>query len=222
MTSERYAKLLQVLDRRQPDLTVVMENVHKPHNLAAIARSCDAVGVPEIHAATNLDEVAMNIKASSGSEKWVDVKMHPDIRTVCDELHRRDFVVLAAHFDERAVDYRTVDYTGPTAVLVGQELDGLTEGAVDQADGSIIIPMMGMVQSLNVSVATALILFEARRQREAAGMYDSPRLEKAVYDRQLFEWAHPRVAEYCRERGLTYPQLDDEGEIIRESFCNRD
>ena len=191
MTQRRLERIRQVLSRRQPDLTVVMENVNKAHNLAAIARSCDAVGVGEIHAISDNPRVRLTHKVASGASRWVRIHRHASIGEACGMLRERGFQLLAAHLGETAVDFREIDYTRPTALLVGAELSGVSEQAGALADRHIVIPMLGMVQSLNVSVASALVLFEAQRQRLAAGFYDSPRLPPEEYRRLLKEWTSP-------------------------------
>ncbi|MBW1644782.1 MAG: tRNA (guanosine(18)-2'-O)-methyltransferase TrmH [Deltaproteobacteria bacterium] len=210
---QRFAKIAAVLRRRQPDLTVVMDNVHKPHNLAAIARTCDAVGIQEVHAVSADHGIRLTQRAASGCRKWITIRSHRSIADAYRELRRRGFRLYAAHLDDRARDFREIDYTAPTAIVVGAELDGLSPAAAAGSDGTLIIPLAGFVQSLNVSVATALILFEAYRQRQAAGFYDHCRLDGETYRRLLFEWLHPKVAAYCRRHQLPYPALDDRGEI---------
>ncbi len=213
MTPERYRKLRAVLDKRQPDLTVLMENVHKPHNLSAILRTADAVGVYEAHAVNPTGGVPTYNETSGGSEKWVYLRVHPDIATAVQHLKARGFAVYAAHLSEEAVDYRAVDYTRPVAVLLGAEKWGVSPEAAALADRHIVIPMMGMVQSLNVSVAAAVILFEAQRQRQAAGLYDRVRLDAETYRRTLFEWGYPKLAAIYRKEGRPYPELGPEGEV---------
>jgi tRNA (guanosine-2'-O-)-methyltransferase len=126
-------------------------------------------------------------------------------------LKGRGFRVLAAHPGPDAVDVRDADFTEPTALMMGAELLGLSAEALALADQRISIPMVGMAQSFNVSVATALLLFEAFRQREAAGMYDESRIDPEDSERILFEWAYPRIARHCRNRGTPYPSLGDDG-----------
>jgi tRNA (guanosine-2'-O-)-methyltransferase len=110
-----------------------------------------------------------------------------------------------------------VDYTAPTALLFGQEKDGVTEEALELVDGLLEIPMEGMVTSLNVSVAAALVLYEAYRQREGDGAYEGgPRLSEEVYRKTLFEWAHPVLARMCRRKGVEYPELGEDGEVLGE------
>ena len=213
MTPERFAKLKQVLARRQPDLTVVTDNVHKSHNISAIIRTCDAVGVHRIHAVSPGGEFRRHHMVSGGSKKWVHVDFHPDCAALVRDLRDQGFQCLAAHQDTDSIDYRQVDYTRPTALVLGAELEGMSAPAMSAADQSIAIPMEGMVGSLNVSVAAAVILYEAQRQRREAGLYNQPRLPSETLAAELFEWAHPDVAARCRQRGLAYPELTPNGDL---------
>jgi tRNA (guanosine-2'-O-)-methyltransferase len=126
--------------------------------------------------------------------------------------------ILAAHAAPEAVDFREADLTEPTCIVLGSELTGPTQYAIDHADAAIVIPMHGLVESLNVSVAAALILFEAERQRWAAGHYDRPPPDQQAFDRTLFEWAYPKVAKRCRKLGLPYPDLNEDGALTRNPF----
>lgn len=213
MTPERYQKAIAVLNRRQTDLTVVMEHVHKPHNLAAVIRTCDAVGIPDIHAITEVSGFRMRQKAASGSGKWVNIRIHDHVSDALTQLKNQGHAIYCAHFSEQARDFRDIDYTQPVAIVMGSELKGVSEEALAMADGEITIPMMGMVQSLNVSVAAALILYEAQRQRQEAGLYDRVHISPDWYEKTLFEWLHPTVTRYCKRHQLPYPELDDEGYI---------
>lgn len=214
-TRRRFSRVRSVLDRRQPDLTVLLENVHKPHNFAAVLRTCDAVGVFEAHAVTPEGaEPALNRAVTSGAGKWVRVRSWAELGPACDALGGRGFQLVAAHPAPGAVDFRGVDYTRPTALVLGQEKEGVTAEAMARADRLVVIPMLGMVPSLNVSVAAAVILFEAARQRAAAGFYDRSRLDPETYRTTLFEWAYPTLAARCRERGQPYPELDAEGGVL--------
>ncbi|RMG54198.1 MAG: tRNA (guanosine(18)-2'-O)-methyltransferase TrmH [Gammaproteobacteria bacterium] len=221
MSPERLARMKAVLARRQPDLTVVMDNVHKPHNLAAIVRTADAVGIPLVHGVSPHAEFRLRQKSASGSGKWVGVETHEDIAGCFERLRGQGMRIYCAHLSETAVDFRQIDFTRPTAVVVGAELEGVGEEAAALADGHVIIPMLGMVESLNVSVATAILLYEAQRQREAAGLYEQPRLDPETMERILFEWSYPDIADYCRRKGLPYPALDENG-MIAEPLADRD
>ncbi len=214
MTPERFHRIQTVLQRRQPDLTVLLDNVHKGHNLSAIVRSCDATNVFAVHAVNSHGAIRSHRDITSGSGKWVNTHIHKDTQRAIDTLRSQGMQLLTAHLSAQAVDFREVDYTCPTAIILGAELDGVSELASEQADKHIIIPMGGMVESFNVSVAAALILYEAHRQREAAGMYRSLRIDEDIYRRTLFEWTHPKLARFYQQKGLAYPALNEDGDII--------
>lgn len=213
-TPERYHRLRAVLDRRQGDLTVLMEDVRVPRNLAAILRSCDAVGVFAAHAVWPGGLLKISNPASGGNRKWLPVHEHPTLAAALAQLKGEGLRVLAAHPAADATPFREVDFTCPTCLMVGNEDAGLSPEALAAADGVVGIPMEGMGTSLNVAVAAALLLFEAQRQRRAAGFYDAPRLDPEVYDRTLFEWMYPRIAARCRQREVAYPSLGAGGEIL--------
>ncbi|MGB1455936.1 tRNA (guanosine(18)-2'-O)-methyltransferase TrmH [Spongiibacter marinus] len=214
MTPERYQRLRAVLDRRQPDLTVITDNVHKGRNLSAIVRTADAAGIAEMHAVIDDKDYKAFRGTAMGSHSWVAVRRHRDIAALITGLQGDGYQVLAAHLDADSVDYRQPDYTRPTAILLGAEKRGVSAEACALADAHITIPMMGMVQSYNVSVAAGIILSEAQYQRDQQGLYDRPRLDEQTYRRTLFEWAHPQVRDFCRENGLDYPALrEEDGEI---------
>lgn len=215
-TVERFHRVRRVLERRQPDLTVVMEDVHKPHNFSAVVRTCDAVGVLDAHAITPDGTLSVADAVAMGSRRWMRVHTHASVYECFDQLRDDGFQILAAHPDERAIDFRQADYTLPTAILLGQEKDGVSVEAAARADGWIVVPMHGMVASLNVSVAAAIVLFEAERQRSAAGLYDHCRLDDETYRTTLFEWAYPKLARKCRREGVEYPALGEDGELLGE------
>ncbi len=199
-----------------------MENVHKTRNLGALARTCDATGIGEIHAIT-ADSTAVKLghKTAGGTEKWIQVRQHGTTAEAYATFRARGLNILAASVGVGTVDFRTVDYTLPSVIVVGSELDGLSDEAAASADLRLHVPLMGMVESLNVSVATGIILYEAARQREQAGMYACRQIGREEYDRLLFEWLHPSVAAYCRKNGRSYPRLDQDGEIHESISGNR-
>ena len=148
MTPERFQKIKDILIKRQPDLTVVLDNVHKPHNLAAIIRSCDAVGISDIHGiSSNEQKVSVNLKSASGSNHWVNLHIHHSIPNVISELKQSGFSIYAANGSTKAIDYRKVDYTKPSVIVLGAELDGISPETLDAVDEVIKIPMQGMVES---------------------------------------------------------------------------
>ncbi len=218
MTPERFNKIRRVLEQRQPDLTVLADGVHKAQNLSAMLRTCDAVGIHRMHlVAAPGQKTGIWKRSAGGSARWVRLKRHPESGDAVSALKQAGFALYAAHLDERATDYQDVDYTRPCAIVMGAEKYGVSEAVKQACDATITIPMFGMVESYNVSVATALILAEARRQRTRAGLYDTRRLSDVDYHETLFEWCQPRLALYCRERGLAYPPLDATGDVLEPS-----
>jgi tRNA (guanosine-2'-O-)-methyltransferase len=214
----RYERLRAVLDRRMDDLTVLLEQVEKPHNLSAILRSCDAVGVLEAHAVCFEGRLPTFNSTAQGSQKWVPLQRHDSAAEAIDQLRGRGFRIYGTHLAVEALDYRSCDFTGPTAFVLGAEKWGLSASAAAAIDQAIVIPMRGMVQSLNVSVAAATLLFEALRQRQENGCLPShgEGVPAERYSRQLFEWAYPEVAAWCRREGRPYPALEPDGAIGEE------
>ncbi|MFN6338281.1 MAG: TrmH family RNA methyltransferase [Cyanobacteriota bacterium] len=212
----RFARLKAVLDRRMGDLTVLLERVEKPHNLSAILRSCDAVGVLEAHAICREGRLPTFNSTAQGSQKWVPLRVHGDGVLALTALKHQGFRLYGTHLGVEALDYRLCDFTGPTAFVLGAEKWGLSEEVAALVDQAVFIPMRGMVQSLNVSVAAATLLFEALRQRQVAGLV--PERGEGVpperYGELLFHWAYPEVARWCREQGRPFPALDAEGAIL--------
>ncbi len=213
MTPERVARLDAVLARRQPDLTVFAENLHKPKNFSAMVRNCDAVGINEMHVLPGEYELRKHWKTSQGAEKWMRIRTHAGSEDACTYLQSNGFQLVAAHLSDTAVDYRDIDYTQAIALVLGTELFGVSDTTLSFVDQQISIPMMGVTQSLNVSVACAVVLYEAQRQRQAAGMYDHCRLDDDTLTRQRFEWLHPVLTDYCQRHQLDYPALDESGDL---------
>lgn len=217
MTPERFARLKHALLKRQHDLTVLADGVHKDHNVSAVIRTCDAVGIAKIHVVSS-DDFRRHHMITGGSKRWVKVKMHASIEAAYSALNEKGLQTVAAHASVSAMDYRDFDFTQPTAVVLGSELTGPSKFAIEQADCHIAIPMHGLVESLNVSVAAAVILYEAERQRIAAGLYDRPPPEPEAFRRTLFEWAYPEIALRCRQLDRDYPELSNDGDLLTNPF----
>jgi len=188
MTPERKARIEQIAALRQPDLTVFLEQVHKAHNVAAILRTCDAVGVMAAHAVPPTGGIPPLNHTAQGAQRWVQLRRHHDAVEGLRKLKAKGFALYAAHFSEKAVDFRQPDYTQPMAIVLGTEKFGVSEEALAECDSEIVIPMIGMTHSLNVSVATALILYEAQRQRQTAGMYKPHSLEDEPWKSLAENW----------------------------------
>lgn len=164
--------------RRQAGITVVLENVHDDHNVGAILRSCDAVGISEVfvlHSEEGLrrKNVVLGKRTTAGTRRWVDVWFYRDAEECFDRVRQDYSRIYGTAIGEQAKPVYDLDLTEPIALVFGNERDGLSPAALNHCDGNFLIPMMGFVQSLNVSVACAVTLFEALRQRRAAGFYES-------------------------------------------------
>ena len=157
-------------------------------------------------------------RSTAPPRSWVPLHDHADIGSAISHLKQRGFRLFGTNLSADARDYRACDFTGPCAFVLGAEKWGLTEEATAMMDQAVLIPMRGMVQSLNVSVATATLLFEALRQRQVAGLapQNGEGIPAGDYDTLLFEWCYPEVAAWCREQGRHYPALGEEGEILEE------
>ena len=152
--------------------------------------------------------------SAGGTKKWIKVNKHPSTEQGLKNLKKQGFQIIATSLSENSKDYRKIDYTKPTAILVGEELEGISQQAIQMADENISIPMIGMVQSLNVSVASALVLYEAYHQRMAAGLYDNRSLDKETYMTLLFEACHPKIANCCQQKRIPYPAIDENAKIL--------
>ncbi len=222
MTPERFKKAVTVLNQRQPDLTVVTDEVHKSQNISAIIRTCDAVGIMELHSVYDADTFKAHTGTTLGTHKWVKTNVYPTINTPLINLKNDSYQIVAADTSSLTVDYRDIDYTRPTALLLGAEKFGVSKVAREHVDQFISIPMQGMVESFNVSVACAIILAEAHKQRESRGLYSSRQISDECFRETIFKWTHPLVARYCQKHSLTYPDLDDQGNIEDQAWRTQD
>ena len=196
LKEERLAKIDALLCRKQPDLQLFCDNVHMSQNISAIMRSCDGAGVLYFHYAVN-DDLSLRIHKTitQGAHRWVEHQRIDTAKKVDFLKQKKDegYQLIVTHLDANAIPFRQVDYTKPTMIVMGNEKDGVSEEILALADQSVIIPMQGMVQSLNVSVASALVLFEAQRQREEAGYFNTPRLPQEEREHIKQKWLHRDV-----------------------------
>ncbi|MDQ7032227.1 MAG: TrmH family RNA methyltransferase [Desulfonauticus sp.] len=190
LTKERQQKIRQVLRCRQKTLTLVLNNIHDPHNVSAILRSCDAFGVPEVHLLYTQEQFpVLGKKSSASAKKWVECKRHRSAQELVTSLKARGFYLARTGFSSTAQNIINWDFTRPTAVILGNEHRGIEEELCALVEDEIYIPMYGMVQSFNVSVAAAIILYEAWRQRQAQGMYSEPSYSNEELKKMELEWA---------------------------------
>lgn len=191
MTPERAARIEWVLNRRQPDLAVVMEDIEDPHNVFAVMRTCDAVGVQHVYVInTGFRKHKKFGKASSSSaNKWLTVHRFEDRDECIQALRRRYDKLYASYLGEGSRAVHEVDLTERVALVFGNERDGISAEMLAHCDGRFIIPQVGMIRSLNISVACAVTLYEAYRQRMAAGRYDGgPRLPQDEWQALHGQW----------------------------------
>ncbi|MEK7748677.1 MAG: RNA methyltransferase [Bacteroidota bacterium] len=191
MRSERrLTKIERVLRWRQSDLTVVMENIHDPHNVSAMLRTCDAAGVMEVQLVYTDEEFPdIGKKSSASAKKWVERKRFKSIAECYSKLKKDGFMVYATRIGEESKTPYQLDFTRKAALVFGNEHRGVSDEAAKLADGLVQIPMFGMIESLNVSVACAVLLYEAVRQRIDAGKYDSSSLSDTILEKLVKSWA---------------------------------
>ena len=177
MNPQRLNKFKRVVSRRQPDLTVILENVWDSHNVGAVLRSCDSVGIKEIFVLNTEEKLVdqqklvVGKRTSMGTSKWVDVHYYTDAVACFQHVRLRSPIILGTHLSEESKELYNLDLTQPIALLFGNEMLGVSEKVVAMCDGNFIIPQVGMAESLNISVACALAVYEAFRQRQTKGYY---------------------------------------------------
>jgi tRNA (guanosine-2'-O-)-methyltransferase len=190
MTPERRERIQSVLAKRQSDLAVVLENVHDPHNISAIMRSCDAVGVQDLYVLNTKIPFhkKWGYKSSRSATQWVTVHQFENNQECFVQLRKKYPRILTTNLTSEAVSLYQLELTGPVALVFGNEKYGVSEEIRHLSDGSFLIPQVGMIRSLNVSVACAVTLYEAFRQRAAAGHYDQQKLEADAYISLQQQW----------------------------------
>jgi tRNA (guanosine-2'-O-)-methyltransferase len=183
MTPERQAKFETVLIKRQFNLAVVLENIEDPHNISAVMRTCDAVGIQDIYVVTTSipKHPRFGPKSSSSAAKWLTIHQFDSVEACIKEIRPLYQTILTTRLSSDAVDLYDIDFAASSIALVfGNEHDGVSEAMQQVADGNFIIPQVGMIQSLNISVACAISIYEAYRQKKVAGHYD----QKSVSDQR--------------------------------------
>jgi tRNA (guanosine-2'-O-)-methyltransferase len=178
MTDERSERIRNVLNNRQPGLTVVLENVHDPHNISAVMRSCDSVGIQDIYILnTRISKHAkFGKKSSASAANWLTIHQYDNAQECFQELQKRYSHIYATHLGQESKSLYDIDLASPVALVFGNEHSGVSEEALNYCTGNFIIPQVGMVKSLNISVACAVSLYEAFRQRQQKDFYKQPRL----------------------------------------------
>jgi len=192
LTDKRLERYKNVLQDRQLDLTVICENIHDSHNVSAILRSCDAVGIFTVHLLYTKEAFPqLDKKSSASAKKWITFKRFTDYEKLRERLKAKKMTIYATYIDPSAKSIYEVDWTKPSAILVGNEHRGVSDECLKIADHAIFIPMFGMVESLNVSVATAVILYEACRQRISQQRYPTEKDSKWM-NKTLQNWTQKK------------------------------
>lgn len=178
MTPERNERLMSVLHKRQPGLTVVLENVADPHNISAVMRTCDAVGIQDIYILNTQIEKhkKWGAKSSSSAAKWLTIHQFTNAEECFAELRKNFDKIYTTHLSTDAVGLYELNLTQKVALVFGNEHSGCSDEIISMADGNFIIPQVGIIKSLNISVACAVSVYEAFRQKNAAGHYDNVQL----------------------------------------------
>lgn len=206
MTPERSEKLLKVLSKRQANLTVVLENVQDPHNASAVMRTCDAVGIQEVYILTTKipRHKKWGYRSSSSALKWLTIHEFDHLEECVAALRKKFSTILTTHLSSDAVSLHDINFTESIALVFGNEHAGVTEEFRALADGNFIIPQMGIIQSLNISVACAVSIYEAMRQKMNAGHYNQASLPKEQMDTILTQWGfeteEPEVYKVFKEK----------------------
>jgi tRNA (guanosine-2'-O-)-methyltransferase len=189
-SERRLNKISEVVKSRQHSLRIVLENIHDPHNVSAILRTCDAVGVPKVSLLYNLEKFPrIGKKSSASARKWVDVEKFSSVNECYESLKREGYSIYTSSISIDAVDLYKLDFKKKIAIVFGNEHRGVSDDALNLADKKFKIPMYGMVQSLNVSVAAAIVLYEALRQRQKKGLYKQSELDQQQQDLLIEVWA---------------------------------
>lgn len=192
MTPERLQRLTAVLDKRQEGITIVLENVFDPHNISAVMRTADAVGLQDIYVLNTKipRHKKWGARSSSSAAKWLTIHQYDNAEECFSSLRKRYSSILTTHLSSDAVGLYSIDFTKSIALVFGNEHSGVSEEIRALADGNFIIPQSGIIRSLNISVACAVTLYEAYRQKSLAGHYLRRNLGNARYDTLLKEWGY--------------------------------
>lgn len=190
LTDERQSRIEHVLNRRQNDLTVVLENVNDPHNIAAVLRTCDAVGIMEIFVLNTTINTYKHFddRKSSSANKWMIVHQYTDVNSCFEHVKKQYGTIYSTYLDEHSKDLYALDLTQSVALVFGNERNGLSKETLAYCDGNFVIPQSGIIQSLNISVACAVSLYEAYRQKSSSGHYDQRKVNQEQQTMLFTHW----------------------------------
>jgi tRNA (guanosine-2'-O-)-methyltransferase len=189
-TEKRILKMKKILRCRQLDLTVVFENIHDPHNVSAILRTCDAVGIQNVNLFYSEDSFPrLGKKSSASAKKWINTNKFKKATELKKYLQSKNMTIYATYLGKESTSVFDIDWTQPSAIILGNEQRGVSDEALNICDHMISIPMFGMIESLNVSVAAAVVLYEATRQRLKKHLFPNQNLPDEWIDEMLQIWS---------------------------------
>ena len=195
MTEERRKKLLKVIHKRQFNITVVLENVEDPHNVAAVLRTCDSVGIQNVYVVNTQIPAhkkklgkEIGFRSGSGAAKWLTIHEYDNTEKCIEDLRKNFSKIYTTAFSQDSKDLYQLDLTQSVALVFGNEKYGITQEMISLCDGNFLIPQMGIIQSLNISVACAVSIYEAFRQKRIAGHYEENNASGLNKDFLLKEW----------------------------------
>ncbi len=190
MTPERESKFKRVIAKRQTDLTVVFENVNDPHNISAVLRTCDSVGVKEVYIIQTIERLYTKLgkKSSSSASKWVDIHWFFSVEECMIEVRKKYKNIFGTKLTEQSKSLYELNLTESTALVFGNEHAGISDELAASCTGNFLIPQVGMIESLNISVACAVTLYETYRQRDIIRKYDSPMLSETELNSEYKNW----------------------------------
>lgn len=190
-TDQRLERIISTVNSRQFSLRVVLENIHDPHNVSAIFRTCDAVGIPNVSLLYTVEKFPkINRVTSASANKWIEIEKFDNTAACVESLKREGFKIFSSFLDSSAKNLYELDLSGKCAIVFGNEHRGVSKELKELSDEIFYIPMRGMIQSLNVSVAAAVALYEAQRQRALKGKYDKSELAQKQLDEIIDKWCN--------------------------------
>lgn len=170
LTDERRQRIRDVVRERTYHVVTVVEGLANTGNVSAVMRTAEGLGMQEFHVVRGSVPPKKSQRTTQGAHKWLDVHFHETVAACIEPLRDRGYRIAVTHLDANAVPISALDFSEPVAIVLGNELSGVSEDMITRADATILLPMTGFVQSYNVSVAAAMALYHADQARRAAGV----------------------------------------------------
>ncbi|MEL6345595.1 MAG: RNA methyltransferase [Myxococcota bacterium] len=213
VSERRQQRVREMLAQRLGSVVVITEAIHRRHNTSAILRSAEAFGVHEVHLITGGFRASRG--ATRGAERWLELHRWDALEDVLAHLRERGFALWVADLHPDAIPPDAVPVDKPVALLFGNELNGVSDAARAAADGFVIVPMFGLMESLNVSVAAACVLQHVTARRRAYGGSDLPADRQQTY---FNDW----LARESKMRAGVAARVHEDGPVLSRSDCPQD